>query len=356
MSSSTHKNAISFWRIVFTYFVLIIHFHNAYPILDDLGLKFSETPPDFFFLVSGFLLCCGFSGYLTRYKNAFCYTLHRYRVLWFRYALSLLLMFAVIILLRQNTLPPAKLFWHSLPEIFCVQAISPARGWDFLNPPLWYVSVMMVAGFLLFIFLKYFKKRYLQIVAPCLILAVFYLLFFRVGTLDVAVQMEGDALNYPLLRGLSDMTLGMYAAVLSDRLKEKNNKGLQIFGNLLLAAAIAMAFLFGKSKMSFLIVLFYAIGISVAFLPSSFFVFRAPWVSRLSRASYSIYLLHDIFRAHIFPYFFPPDTIDTFGKRLFLMIFYMVAVTLSAVLFEWIYQKMVLRIETVRTDWYNKKL
>ena len=321
------ENAIVIWRIVFTYMIVAFHFSTTFPWLHEVG--FSQgwyLAVEFFFLVSGYLIYAKYEDYLKKYKTAIGYTFHRYADIWPKYIISFIITFLAIMILGKNKLPAIPLLWDSKYEIVLLQGIGLDRGWDYINPTLWYLSVMIISGFLIFFLLRYLGRFFVGYLAPAVIILFMFLLYNNVGKLDVAVMQPGQYANYPLYRGISEMCLGMYGCIVSKKLKMESGSFVwKAVSIICMLAAIIIATLWGNSRMDFVVLILMLIGVATAFLPTE----GIPKVVRgWSDITLEIYLLHEVFRTHIFPHFFSRD-VDVAQKLLY-MLLYMAAVTLAA--------------------------
>ncbi len=340
-----NNNAIVFWRIVFTYMIVAFHFSTTFPWMTEVGVVPGwYLAVEFFFLVSGYLIYAKFDDQLKRYGSAVRFTLHRFATIWPEYIISFILTFTAIVCLGKNKLPVIPLIFDSKFEILLLQGIGLDRGWDYINPTLWYLSVMILSGFIIFFFLKYLKRFFVGYLAPALIILFLFLIVYNVGDLDVAVIQPGENVNYPLFRGLAEMCLGMYACMLTGWMKDHGDEKIwKCTGALSMVAAIIVSTYAGHSRFDLLVLALLFVGVSAAFLPGGS---DHPFIKKWSGITLEIYLLHELFRTHIFPALFSRD--NEIGQKLLIMLLYMVAVTLAAVLLH-------LCFYGVRSVWKKEK-
>lgn len=84
-----------------------------------------------------------------------------------------------------------------------------------INGPVWYLSVLIVGGGLLYAF-AYNFKRFLSCIAPCIVLFGYtFLVNVTNGNFDEFYTVE--FMRLPLLRGLCGMSLGMLIGALSKK-------------------------------------------------------------------------------------------------------------------------------------------
>ncbi|MCR5097715.1 MAG: acyltransferase family protein [Lachnospiraceae bacterium] len=331
------ENSIVIWRIVFTYMIVAFHFDTTFPWMNDAGFVSGwYLAVEFFFLVSGYLIFAKFEESRERYGYTLRFMLHRYAQIWPKYILSFILTFCAIMLLGKNKLPAIPLLWDSKFEIALLQGIGLDRGWDYINPTLWYLSVMMIASFLIFFMLKYMRRFFVGYLAPAMIILFLFVIYVKRGALDVAVMDPGEVVNFPLFRGIAEMCLGMYACMLTDWFINHGSELLwKCIGSACMLVAILLATYLGHSGFDYLILILLFVGVSAGFLPSDE---MDPVIARWSDMTLDIYLLHELFRMHIFPHFFSRDV--GLGRKLLYMLLYMIAVSMAAMLMNLIFSKV----------------
>ena len=121
--SDRKDNMISFWRIVFTYGVVLFHLFNQYEHWTgwDIGVEF-------FFVVSGWLLAADLKKYN---RTPYGYTLHRIKRLYPEYfiVIDLVILFISIFLIvwlesiLLAFITPIKALYNSSPIWFSLQII-----------------------------------------------------------------------------------------------------------------------------------------------------------------------------------------------------------------------------------------
>lgn len=123
--------------------------------------------------------------------------------------------FSVIVLFRNlfydNKLLDDRSIFRVISEVFMLPEVGMfPRG---INGPVWYLSVLIVGGGLLYAF-AYNSKRFLSCVAPCIVLFGYIFLVNETnGNFDEFYTVE--FMRLPLLRGLCGMSLGMLIGALS---------------------------------------------------------------------------------------------------------------------------------------------
>lgn len=328
-------NRIYLWRIVFTYIILVIHLDNVYHYVQDVGHGFTFTmyyAVDFFFIVSGYLLYQKLRG-KSAPKDALTYSLSRLRRIYPPYLLVLLLSFVAVCVGKKTELSPFSLFMDSFWEIVMLQGIGLGREWNYLNPTLWFLSVMLIAGYVIYFCLQRWHDVFLKLVAPILMIIVASLLYRNVGSLDAVVVIDEPWLNYPLFRGFMDMMLGVYAWFLVEKIKHASRPVPCVFlGYFFTLSAIFLGCFQGAIQSDYMILALLYLGIVFSFVPAGSKVLESPLIKKWSKMTLYIYLIHDLFRSHIFPYFLPE--VEGLANKMWVLLLFFVVVTVAAMVLE----------------------
>ena len=208
-------NNIYYYRIIFTYMIVIFHFDNGYRIFNCVSERFTFAgylAVEFFFITSGFLLYQAVKK--KKYSSAIDYTIGRYKKLYSKYLLAFVVVFIAVCYRKKNTLEPLPLLWDSKWEILLLQSLDLHRGWNSINPTLWYISVLIIVGCVLYFAIDKLEKVFFYVFGPVIIVGLTIFFWFDLGKLDAVI-------DYPLLRGLLEMTIGIYGAKLSEFIQEK---------------------------------------------------------------------------------------------------------------------------------------
>lgn len=226
------------YRFIFTILVVILHFETLYPSLPQLhhlSRSFYRSV-DFFFLLSGFLLFRSFSN--LHYKNATDFTFSKAnRLLAINFVVVTTTCFFISLIPSKSlsaVLDIAKNFFihilYAVPNYLFLQEFIPVFenfcGGDYFIP-LWYISAMLVSGFIWFWFLAATQKKHsgfagtsgIPLVLSVLILSYLFNVF---GHLNIS-QGFVPGLNLPhgFLRSLADMGLGVFFASFSINISNK---------------------------------------------------------------------------------------------------------------------------------------
>lgn len=166
---------------------------------------------EFFFILSGYLLYKSFSKQHS--PSTIDYTLKKIK----RFAPEYLIV-VVFLYMRQLVLPyflgkrdfNVTLMLKMFPEIVFLQDSGLYYGG--MNYPLWYLSILLVGGGLLYALLKYDQRLALNIVFPWLCLLGYVYIFSNSSDGCIQVWGTDGASVMKLLRGVSGMSLGALLA------------------------------------------------------------------------------------------------------------------------------------------------
>ena len=236
--STAYYYRLDIYRFIFTILVVILHFETLYPSLPQLhhlSRSFYRSV-DFFFLLSGFLLFKSFRN--GHYKNALDFTFAKASRLLpinfvvvaatcFFISLSPVKTFSAVLAIAKNFFLH---IFYAVPNFLFLQDFIPVFehfcGGDYFIP-LWYISAMLVSGFIWFWALTASQKKYggsdrvpgWAFILPVLILSLLFNVF---GHLNLS-QGFVPGLNLPhgFLRGFADMGLGVFCAGFSIRISNK---------------------------------------------------------------------------------------------------------------------------------------
>ncbi len=335
--AAAKNNAIPFWRIIFTYMIVIFHFDFMFPYSEAMGVRAGwYIGVEFFFLVSGFLLYRKVMS-PKAFDSAFGYTLHRYQSLYLKYLMAFAVTFLAVVLLHKRSIGAAELLADSFFEILLLQEIGLGRAWDFINPTLWYLSVLVIAGHIIYYLLLRHRKLFLELIGPVLILVSASVLYRYYGWLDAVTSLDQPFfINGSIFRGLMEMTLGVYCAMFSDRIAQTAfaRRYAQVSWVLFPLVIFAAAWK-GHSKVDFLLLFLLFFGVAGAFLPTENRFLSHPLIQKWGGITLNLYLLHELFRCHVFPALFPGP--HALRETLLYLVLYVLAVTAAAVVFEFIY-------------------
>lgn len=328
------SNSIVIWRIIFTYFVTGFHFDNQYLITYSLGLdNGTYLSVEFFFMVTGYLMYEGYLKNPTKYPSGLHYLWARVKKLFPYYWGSYALLFLWLFYKQGIRLTLYSISYH-YPELLGLQCMGLNEGWTNLNNSTWYISVMLLGGFILYHCLVKWKDNFLNFIAPIMIV-VFYSYIYRYnGGLHVAMQTEGFYINLGLMRGMAAMCLGIFACRLNHKIRELRIKDgfLKFLGGFGFAFIMAASMVWGWSVRDYLYLIIETFCVAFCFLPSNRKIYSNRLIQKWADSTVCIYLTHMMFASEIFPrYIRIPDALSL--KFLYL-IFYFVVITLFGIVFK----------------------
>lgn len=329
------NNSIVVWRIIFTYFVTGFHFDNHYQITGALGLSNGTyLSVEFFFMVSGYLLYEGILRNPDRYPSGLHYLWGRVKTLfpyyWGSYAL-LILWFIATRGLRETLYTIS----YRYPELFALQCMGLNEGWINMNNSTWYISVMLLCGFVIYHCLLKWRENFINFAAPIMIIVFYSYLYRNNGGIHVVTQTEGFYLNWALMRGMAAMCLGIFACRLNHYIRRKEMKEgfFKALGGLGFVFIMSASMVWGWSTRDYLYIIIETFCIAFCFLPSDRRLYSNKLIKGWAGATVCIYLTHMPFATEIFPrYLAVPESVPV--KLLYLLLYYVV-ITLFGVLFKW---------------------
>ena len=333
------QNSIVLWRIIFTYLVAIYHFDVAYAISNQIGIRSAwYIAVEFFFIVSGYLIYSNLDKLSATYKSGPAYFRVRFARLYPYYLGSFILCLGLYAYLSGERI--IDLLVTHVFEMFAMQGIGLNVGWVYVNDTAWYISVVLIAGFLIYHCLVKWKDTFVKFVAPIIVMATFSYFFRFRGNINAVLEAEGLWLSHGLLRGLSGMCLGIFAAEGNAWLQREKRDGLymRILGVLGFLFVIVGSVKYGISEMDFLFAVVLAVAVAIGFLPSGAKLFRWRWVQKWSELTLSIYLVHYAFSEYVFAGMLGVP--EELPKKLLFAGIYLVTITIAAFIFDFVIRKI----------------
>ena len=291
-STITKNNSISFFRIVFT--LLIVLLHCTYTQGGYIGVEF-------FFLVSGVLLAKSIYEKDISIKEFF---VHRLKRLYPMYLFANLFYLVVYAMLNSYHLGlgikgfPAEfiekigLDWRSF---FMLQFFGPVRPDSYFI--LWYVVVLFWLSLLFFIISKIMPKNVFTIFVGITVAAVLIYIFISTGNLDLWKESR-FFVSEGFFRGYLDIGIGILlynVKKLADRKIELGHPLFRVIEIIGYASIIIVAWNLRRTKWDFLLLLIMAICVTISFSEHKKGILNNKAVNVMSKFSYAVYLLHPIF-------------------------------------------------------------
>ena len=337
MNTVNKNNSITLWRIVFTYLIMIFHFDNVYVIFQEFNLTLGwYIAVEFFFIVSGYLLYANLDRLSQKCHSGWDYFVYRFKKI-YPFYLGAFLISLILYTIGNHIFTPKNILdilSTKYFELFAMHAIGLDVGWSNINNTSWFICIMFIAGFIIFHCLVKWKDNFINFVAPLIIIISFSYLYRYMGGLGAVVQISGVYENQPLMRGLADMCLGIFAARLNGYIVAncKKLRWIKLAGVLGFLFVILFSAKYGNSTRDFLFAIVLTVSVGIGFLPSEHKLFESKLLQYWSNITLSIYLLHDVFRSIVFPKFigYTPHL----SVKFVYMGLYLVVVTVSAVIFD----------------------
>lgn len=258
MSKGKRPYLLNIVKLLFSFIVAFTHLLIAYYPDNMLFFNGAYIVVDFFFILSGFFLYFSHKG--GKYKNAFTYTVTRIKD-FFPYLFIMLVLYNVVELthdFRGATYTFSEAFKnimgriiYSISEVLCLQMVLPARPF---NGPLWYISVMVVVGFILYLYLDVRKYENSCVI---LVISLFMLgyIYTKAGFTDVhMVKLDITTIRVGMLRGFADMGIGLFCAENFSNYKHDSKKLTLLEAGMFVFFMIVM-FNFAKTDYDFVSIL-----------------------------------------------------------------------------------------------------
>lgn len=207
---------ISLYKFLFSIMIIVFHVGN---VLDYNKFKFNfgsgSIAVDFFFVVSGFFFCRKYVNYKVKNsvgEDSFNYFINRTNR--FIKYIIILLIIAIpfsIFCLKFNFTSLINAFYKLLYIPHHTKCGSEIFGIT------WYIVAMILAESMLFPFLIKYKKEFVYIVSPIIIILLGSYLLIRYGHFATPWKM-GTILYKGILRGIFEINIGMYLYLISEKI------------------------------------------------------------------------------------------------------------------------------------------
>ncbi len=313
----SRNNMISIWRIVFTYMIVCFHFFSRYGIKTDW-----EIAVDFFFIVSGWLLAQSENKYKV---SAYRYTWNRIKRLYPEYLPAFLINVLCVFLLGQYSLK--EFVWWikgtGIRELLLIHYWPWNEGHILANAVTWYLSVMLVAGLILYSLYNKYPNLLKEIILPIVIIS------FLTYTFRKYYDFMGDDIvgvfHMRFFRGFTDMGIGLLLYELSEHCSRYIKRKIFAIIGLITMSFVIVASYFSGGTNNYLYLLMISGGVFLSFNSS----IKANSLLRYwEKTCYSIFLNHNLFYSWIFPRAFKTYSI-------WALIIYIVCVTFfSCVIYQ----------------------
>ncbi|MBO4678783.1 MAG: acyltransferase [Lachnospiraceae bacterium] len=313
----SRDNMISIWRIVFTYMIVCFHFFAVYGIAN-----YWEIAVDFFFIVSGWLLATHAER---NSSTAYEYTWKRIKRLYPEYLPAFVINVVCVFLWGGYT--RGEFFWWlkdtGVKELLMIHYWPWDEGKYLANGTTWYLSILLIAGLILYSLYKRFPGALKEVILPIVIIS--YLTYTFRNYYDIMGDDIVGIFHMRFFRGFSEMGIGALLYSLNVRcssyLKGTVSK---VIGVLAMLFVVVASFFYGGIN-NYLYILVIGIGVIFSFNTG---IKRNAFISYWEKICYSVFLNHNLFYTWIFPRVFEHFSIVA-------LLLYIVCVTLfSAVMYQ----------------------
>ncbi len=317
MTQDTNKkrnNEIELFRFLFITVIAVMHFSNSY---------FKSCPyyqgayigTEFFFLLSGFMIA---KKALSQREplSPYRFTWNRLKKLYPDYLFAFFLLFVLSLVSGAIACQDGfKTLCSYIFELLFLHA-SGLKSFGLLNYPTWYLSSLIIGGFLIYGLICINRKLYLTIIAPLSVLVTYSFFSANVGHMDVWGSAQMFHLSDALTRGFAAMSLGCLSYCLSSYLSRQTerlsqNKAVKVL--LTLTELFCLCFVFfdcafvSDSQMDFYFILLLFVGITLSFSNLTFtgqMFSKIPFLGFLGNISYQMYV-YQLFIICIFCLYLP---------------------------------------------------
>lgn len=283
MNRVTALEALRFLSIV-----QICIWHFSYPIITTgyLGVEF-------FFILAGMFI----------YKNAvksdspgiIRYTIQKISKFYVKYLFAVV--FAFIVFYKDSianfTISPLHSVMVFLSEALMLQGTGVFTGGE--NTPLWFFSVLIWSGGLVYGLIKYYTNISIRVIFPIIVLLYGTYTFQRGGNVNMENWNVDSAIYIPMLRGFSELSFGVLAGYVYFNYFEKINISSKLFNCISIIALICYLWIVIWSPVDtpyafiFIPLLICASLTSTTWLSK---VFQGKIWIKLGRLSYDLFLIH----------------------------------------------------------------
>lgn len=326
------NHSISFFRLVFTFIIAFWHF----PLLSKGVLNSGYIVVEFFFILSGYLLYQSSNKQIGTIE----YTKNKISRFWLKAVII-----TTIISLANNSMVFNHLndfLQYSAKVFLLLVAIVPTdKNIPVHNGPIWYLTVLIWGGALIYAIIKTFPQKWK------FILSVICIASYAIVLKNTYIFDEAWAYPLPLLRGLGSLSLG---CIISYMVRNQRNI---ISNNLLNAIGIlgvitSTILLFSKDVHGILPVICYSFIIFACFKKETLIykLLNRPIFSKWASTSFEIFIGHlfvvkIVFR--IMQLCFRADIIENINtiEKIIGSIIYII----TLFIFGYIYQKICNKLE-----------
>lgn len=323
---SERNTSVDFFRFFFIIMICLWHFSDKVRILYHgyLGVEF-------FFILSGMFL---YRTYCSHPEiNAFQYTTKRFVKFFPKYIICLIPIFVLVNyqwLKEVNLTSGIYLILRFISEGLMLQSLGIFPSGS--NYPMWFLSVLLLGGGIVFSFLKIERKKALGILFP-LIIVFSYMYIFSDNKSCIERWGHPNGFYIPFVRGMADICIGvMLMAVISYKkaILEKKVKTINIISSAGLILLVLISTI-EPSHDQYCLIFIPSILLG-CFIKASIFnrIFIHHIWSKLGNISYEMFLIH-AFIIKVYAHTVMPIISSVW----LIIIGYLVAVILAALFINW---------------------
>lgn len=216
---ATNRNAsIDAMRFIFILFLCPVHCPAVSPFPNGY------IAVEFFFVLAGFFIYQSYKKHSDR--GTIDFTLKKLKRFLWPLVISLVLL---VLLDRKGYIYPHELspdgilsqYFIRIPEFMFCQGLQLIDVGHYINVTLWFISILLVGGAILFSLLKSFGHKTISVILPlAVLLGITYLKSFGNCGLIWRPQLPGSPFDCNLIRGIIEMGIGVILAYVYEIKKE----------------------------------------------------------------------------------------------------------------------------------------
>lgn len=351
-----HNCRLDIYKLVMTVICAMMHFEGHFFPKDRLVFAGGYLVVDFFFVLDGFLLYQSYKS--GKYSDSIDFTWKRFKR-FFPYAVTLVLAFVVMAFchdviageygLRESIKWIVITGMNEIAELLFLQMFIPTAWINFVT---WYISVLLIVGFVLYEYLRCKKNKYSWMM-PVVFLAIIKYLIAVYGHLDVHYDnipniMQGAG----VFRGIAGMCIGVFGAEIVDEIHiegRDKRKGLTLLEVFIFAFIFMDMFVFPHSKYDAIFVVACALLIPLTFYNGSTNKYNRIF-NIINKLTFSMFFLQNFVR-QIWLYIREQhENITKYGFGMTMLLYLVTLVALSSALIYVVQleKKLVLKIKSDR--------
>lgn len=307
----TRISSVEVVRFVAAVMIALVHF-TQFVYEESSFMRYGFVAVEFFLMLSGFFMMCEITksqkdGKIMPSYDALFYAVRKAVKIWGIYMVALIFMFVVRIVTSggMSLMEILGELFHFKWEYLMIHMAgynpSPAFGVDYLLPPGWYLSAMVIATVPAYFLATKFQKTYSGLIAPVSASLIYTYIIQTQGTLDAGNSFVASSVMLGVLRAYAGISLGAFIYRCTEKVNlDKPGKYLNAVDCLAWLAMIGIFFLnidnYRDADSLFLLIPFGIIlfnGVIGFGLVSSFFNSHGTnlWLY-LGRLSLYVYLFH----------------------------------------------------------------